>query len=262
LLREMTNASRWTVLKAYVAGQACVLVPGGVAARAGILEQTCVPVAKSAAAIALSSLSDQAMFFLCVLVGAFWFEPARRPVFIFLIGLTILSVLLGVQATRTWLLGVIERLLGRFKLARHWRGFLQSLQQVATPGVLLVGLLNAACAFVLLVVALHLSCRGVGAAGIPWSTLLLAFTLPTMLGRISAMPGGVGVTEAGYGGHSGPRDGVTLDQAAAAVIVFRIGTVLIPAVVGGLVYWLGWHGSRERRVSSSDTSSDAVGETP
>nr|CAA9284784.1 hypothetical protein AVDCRST_MAG63-3881 [uncultured Armatimonadetes bacterium] len=257
LLRHLTHASRWTILRGYVAGQACTVLPGGMAARAGILEQAGVPVKDSGAAIAVSSLSDQAMFLVCALVSSLWFDAARKPVLIFLAGLTLVSILLGLEATRTWLLGLVEKILGRFKLLDLWRGFLGSMKEVATPSVLLGGLVNTAFAFALMVVALDLSMRGVGAQ-VPYDRLLLAFTLPTMLGRISAMPGGVGVTEAGMVGILDTAAGVTLDQAAAAVLIFRVGTVLFAALFGGAVYALGWHGDRERRRSRVKPDGPAV----
>ncbi len=105
-------------------------------------------------------------------------------------------------------------------------------------------MLNSALAFALMVEALDLAARGVG-ADVSYLTLMLAFTLPTMLGRISAMPGGVGVTEAGMVGILDAAPGVSIDQAAAATAVFRVGTVLFAALLGGLVYVLGWRGTRE-----------------
>jgi uncharacterized protein (TIRG00374 family) len=249
-LRELTNTRRRLILKAYLAGQACTLLPGGAAVRAGLLDQVGVPVADSAASIALASLSDQAVLILCSLVSALWFEAARPPALTILTVLVVLSVLLGVEATRTWLLGVVEFLLGKVRLLGLWRGFLDSLKEVSTFPMLLGAVGNAALAFGLMVIALHFAAQGVGAE-IPYPTLLLAFTLPTMLGRISAMPGGVGVTEAGMIGILDSAPNVTLDQAAAAAIIFRVGTVLFAALVGGLVYFVAWRGSREVARSSA-----------
>ena len=239
LLRQLTNANRWVVLRAYIAGQACTLLPGGIAARAALLEQVNVPIADSAAAIALSSLSDQVLLIICSLLAALWFEAARKPVLILLSGLLVLSLLLGAQATRMWLLRVVEKLLGTLHLLDYWKGFLDSMKQLATVPILLGGLGNTALSFMLMVWALDLSVRGVGAQASPL-TLLLAFTLPSLLGRISAMPGGVGVTEAGMVGILDAAPNVTLDQAAAAVTIFRIGTTLFAAIFGGLVYFLSW----------------------
>jgi hypothetical protein len=58
-LDQLADVNRWVILRVYLAGQACTLLPGGMAARAGMLEQAGVPVEDSAASIALSSLSDQ-----------------------------------------------------------------------------------------------------------------------------------------------------------------------------------------------------------
>lgn len=244
MLRELTDTSRWLLLRGYIAAQACTLLPGGIAARAGILEQARVPIADSAAAVAVSSLSDQIVLIAVALISALWFDAARKPVLFLLAGLTALSIVLGIEATRTWLLGVVEKILGRFHLLDKWRDFLQSLRQVTTLPVLLAGIANTVLAFALMVEALDIAVRGVGAA-VPYSTLLLAFALPAFLGRISAMPGGIGVTEAGMIGILDAAPGVTLDQAAAAVILFRVGTVLFTALVGGLVYFFGWRTAPE-----------------
>lgn len=243
-LRELTPASRRLVMRAYVAGQACTLLPGGVTVRAGLLDQAGVPVADSAAAIAVSSLSDQLVLLLCSLLSALWFEPARPPVMAILSGLALLSILLGIEASRTWLLELVERLLGKVHLLEQWRRFLDSLVEMSSWTVWTRAVANAAGAFVLMVLALHFAVEGVGAQ-IPYSTLVLAFTLPSMLGRISAMPGGVGVTEAGMIGILDTTPGVTLDQAAAATVIFRVGTVLFAALLGGLVYLFGWRGTAE-----------------
>ena len=247
MMRHLTHLDEGVLMRAYVAGQACTLLPGGMAARAGILKQVGVPASDTAAPIAISGLSDQFVFAACSMLAALWFETARRPVLVMLGVLIGLSILLGVEATRTWLLGLVERLMGRFHLLSHWCEFLLSLREVATPRMILASVANAALAAALMIAALDLCAMGVGAE-IPYMTLLLAYTLPTQLGRISAMPGGVGVTEAGMIGILNAAPGVTLDQAAAATVVFRLGTVAFAALFGGIVYALAWRGRREEVV--------------
>ncbi|HVK02528.1 MAG TPA: lysylphosphatidylglycerol synthase transmembrane domain-containing protein [Armatimonadaceae bacterium] len=259
LMRELVDATRSMFVRVYLAGQSCTLLPGGGAARAGMLKQAGIPAAQTAAPLALSSLTDQAMFLLCALVAALWFESARRPVFILLGVLAAVSIVLGVEASRTWLLGVIDRLMGRFKWRDRWQEFKESFKQVATPKLLLGGLANTAVSFALVLTALHLALRGVDAS-VPPATLLLAFALPTMLGRISAMPGGVGVTEAGMIGVLDHAPGVSLDQAAAAVTVFRLGTVLFSALVGGLVYLFAWRGAKEKELVEEGAAAAKEGE--
>ncbi len=257
MVKEVTDASRWMVLRGYAAAQACTLLPGGIAARAAVLEQAGIPVAKSAAAVAVSSFSDQVVLILCVLVSALWFDPARKPVFVFLSVLGILSLVLGVEASRTWLFGIIEKVLGRFNLLRYWKRFLASLRDLVSPPILLAGIGNSVVAAALMVAALDLAVRGVGAK-VSYPTILLAFTLPNLMGRISAMPGGVGVTEAGMVPILDHTPGVTLDQAAAAVIIFRVGTVLFAALFGGAVYLVGWHGAKEKAVKPAAAAAAAA----
>ena len=258
-LRLVTKTSRSVVMRGYIAAQAATLLPGGIAARAAILEQAGVPIEDSAAAIALSSFSDQFVLILCSLLSALWFDAARKPVLILLTILTLLSLLLGIEATRTWLLGVVEKILRRFHLLGYWRGFLDSLKEMSSPGVLLGAVANAALAAALMVVALDLTLRGLGVQ-VPYATELLAFTLPSLLGRISAMPGGVGVTEAGMVGVLDAERGVTLDQAAAAVMLFRLSTVLFGAVLGAAVYFFGWRGRAEaKRTSKREIIHERIG---
>lgn len=239
LLRQVVDIPRWTAIKAYVAGQSMTLLPGGIAARAGLLQQVGVPVEKSSPAITLSSVTDQLGFLLCGIVSALWFEEARKPVIILLGVLAVVAVLLGVEAVRTWLSSLVEKLLGRFKMADKWRGFVENMSATVNLRIMLIGVLNALMAFTCLVTALGLCMAGVGEPVHPL-TLLLAFSVPTMLGRISALPGGFGVTEVGMVGVLDHAPGVKLDQAAAAVLVFRLGTVVFSALCSGILYFVAW----------------------
>jgi uncharacterized protein (TIRG00374 family) len=239
MVRKVAEVDRPTLLKAYVAGQSATLVPGGIAARAGLLDQVGVPASKTGAAITLSSMSDQFLFLLLTLVCAAWFEEARRPVLILIGILTVLAVLLGIQAVRVWLFRLVKAILGRFKLDVAFSRFIIATKETATPKILLYGIANTAMAFACLILALHLCLMGVGAS-VPLMTLLLAFSLPTMLGRISALPGGVGVTEFGMTGILNAAPGVSMGEAAAAVTIFRLATVLFTAIAGGLVYFTLW----------------------
>jgi uncharacterized protein (TIRG00374 family) len=253
-LEAATPVDRSAVMKAYVAGQACTLLPGGATVRAGLLDQIGVPVSDSAASIALSSASDQVTLGLCALLAALWFEPARPAAEAILTVLILLSLVLGIEASRTWLLDVIERLMGKVRLLGFWNRFVESMKEVCSPPVLLGSLGNSIIAFALLLLALHFSVVGVGAR-IPFTTLLLAMALPTMLGRMSALPGGVGVTEAGMVSVLNSVPGVSLDQAAAAAVTFRVGSVFFAAAVGALVYVTLWRavpkGSRAKEAASS-----------
>ncbi len=255
VLDQLEGINRWVVLRGYIATQAATMFPGGVAARAGILEQAGVPVERSAAAIAYSSFSDQITLIACALLSAMWFEVARKPVGIMLTVLAIISVLLGLDATRTWLMSIVNWLMGKFHWRDKWHKFKKSVLELATVPNLLAGIGNSALACALMVIALDLCVRGIGAQ-IPYPTLLLAFALPSLLGRISAMPGGAGVTEAGMIGVLDAHPGITLHQAAASVFLFRIGTVLFTALLGVLCYFFAWQGKKED--ATEDVSNEST----
>jgi uncharacterized membrane protein YbhN (UPF0104 family) len=239
MLRQVSDLDRWTAIKAYVAGQSMTLLPGGIAARAGLLQQVGVPLEKSSPAITLSSVTDQLGFLLCGIVAALWFEEARKPVMILLAILATVALLLGFEAVRTWLSGVIEAILGRFNFADKWRGFVEGMSKTVNTRIIALGVANTLFAFTCLVTALGLCMAGIGHSLHPL-TLLLAFAVPTMLGRISALPGGFGVTEVGMVGVLDHAPGVSLNEAAAAVLVFRLGTVVFSAMCGGILYFTAW----------------------
>lgn len=256
LVRQVQQVPRALAMRVYVAGQSATLLPGGIAARSAMLEREGVKVEDSAPAVALSSICDQIGFIVCGLVAAAWFEQARKPVFILIGVLAAVSVVLGIEATRTWLVRLIEKILHRFKLLDKWRGFVDSMRKTLSWRILAMGVGNTLLSFALLVLALHLCLAGIGVSVHPL-TLLLAFTLPTMLGRISALPGGFGVTEVGMVGILDQAPKVTLDQAAVAVMIFRAATIVFTAVAGGIVYAIGWKHQTEPAPESEPAKESA-----
>jgi uncharacterized protein (TIRG00374 family) len=239
LLKQVHDLPRSIAMKAYVAGQSMTLLPGGIAARSGLLQQVGVKVEESSPAVAMSSISDQLGFILCASVAALWFEAARKPVLIFLGFLLLIGIVLGIEASRTWLLNAIEKMLKRFKQDGRWRTFVEGMTQTIDARMVTTGVLNSLMSFALLVGGLWLCMWAVGHKMHPL-ILLLAYTVPTMVGRISAIPGGVGLTEVGMVGVLDRMPGIKLDEAVAAVLVFRVSTILFTAIVGGIVYYTGW----------------------
>lgn len=234
-LRPLVDYGRWALLRAYLAGQVATLLPAGGAARAVVLEQVGVSLPKGGAAVLFASLSDQAVLLSGLLVAAIWFEAARLPALIALGVLAALGVLLWFQPVRTRLLGAASWLMKKLHLEEKWELFQGAFDEGLSLGVALRGLAFTAAAFALMPVALELALRGLGLTAPP-GTLLLAFVLPTILGRLSSLPGGVGVTEASMVTLLSAVQGIDANLAAAAVAVFRVGTVFFAAVFGGVVY--------------------------
>ncbi|HEX7022713.1 MAG TPA: lysylphosphatidylglycerol synthase domain-containing protein, partial [Trueperaceae bacterium] len=77
LMRPVSELPWGLPFRAYLAGQPITLLPGGVAARAGLMKQAGVSVSRSAGPVALSSILDQVVFVACSLVAALFFPAAR-----------------------------------------------------------------------------------------------------------------------------------------------------------------------------------------
>lgn len=238
------DISRWTVLKAYLSGQAMTLIPGGVAARTALMKQAGVPIAESSVPVLIHSAWDQAVFLLGGLIAALWFPAARLPVFIILSVLATVSLLFIIPTPREWILARAEQIAGYFDKKDEWHKFLDALPQVFTLKISLIAFVLTVIAFGTNIVTLGLAMRGLS-LDVSYPTLFLAFIIPTMLGRLVPVPGGFGVTEASMVGFLTTTSGVGTNETTAAVSIFRIVTIVFPAVLGMIVYFLFWRGDEE-----------------
>jgi uncharacterized protein (TIRG00374 family) len=245
LMRPVSDVSGNIMFRGYVAGTAATLVPGGVAARAGLMNQAGISVAKSGMPVALSSILDQVAFLGSALFAAFWFENIRVPMLIVLGILVLLGVIFLFPAPRRWLGNVAAAVARRFNVADQWDHFLRSGREVINLQTILIALAVTVAGLLVQVIILDFSLRGFG-FNISYATLFFAYIVPTMLGRLSALPAGVGVTEASMVGFLSSSTGVDPDTGLAATAIFRIATVFFQALLGALVYFFAWRGEKER----------------
>lgn len=245
LMRPVSDVPGNVLFRGYVAGTAATLVPGGVAARAGLMDQAGISVAKSGVPVALSSILDQVAFIGSALLAAFWFESIRVPMLIVLGILVALGIIFLFPAPRRWLDRIATAVARRFNFADQWRNLLRSGREVMNIRTLLVSLAVTVVGLLVQVIILDFSLRGFG-INVSYATLFFAYILPTMLGRLSALPAGVGVTEASMVGFLASSAGVDPDTGLAATAIFRIGTVFFQALLGALVYFFAWRGEDEK----------------
>jgi uncharacterized protein (TIRG00374 family) len=250
LMRPVSDLPAGVLFRGYVAGTAATLVPGGVAARAGLMKQAGVSVARSGVPVALSSILDQAVFIGVALLAAFWIDDVRVPALILLGIVLLLGVLFLVPASRKWLNGIATAIARRFHVAEEWRKMLRNGREVLNARTVLVALAITVVALFVEVFVLDLSLRGLGFQ-VPYATLFFAYILPQMLGRLSALPAGVGVTEASMVGFLSSSAGIDPDSALAAAAIFRIATAFFQAFLGALVYFFAWRGEREKSVANA-----------
>lgn len=239
------------IYKGYISGQAATLLPGGIAARAGLMNQIGVPMAQSSVPIAFNSVWDQVIFLLGGLVAALWFPAARLPVFIILGVLSVIGFLLLLPQSRNWLANRAEQIAQHFDYETQWHRFLDAIPQIFTKKIMIGCFLMTVLAFAMQIIVLGLTMRGLD-LDVPIPTLFLAFIVPTMLGRLVPIPGGIGVTEAGMVGFLTSTAQINTDTTVAAVAIFRIVTIVIPAAVGAFVYFFFWKGEDEVGAQSAD----------
>lgn len=254
LTRPLTNLAWGIIFKAFVAGQAATLLPGGVAARAGLMHQVGMPVSRSSVPVGLSSLLDQVVFILGSLVAALWFEYARTPALIILGVLLVVAAVFIVPTSRRKLAHLADWTAGKFHARQQWHHFLDAVPRVVTLRTMLITMGITLVAFAIRIFVLHFSMLGVGLS-LSYPALFLAYILPTMLGRIFPLPGGVGVTEAGMVGFISSTAGTDINTTAAAVAIFRVVTVVYEALLGALVYFFAWQGEKEVAREEEATSS-------
>jgi uncharacterized protein (TIRG00374 family) len=250
LMRPVSDLPASVLFRGYVAGTAATLVPGGVAARAGLMKQAGVSIAKSGVPVALSSILDQAVFIGTALLAAFWLEDIRIPALILLGVLLLLAVLFLIPASRAWLNGIATAIARRFHVADEWRKMLRHGREVLNTRTILIALAITVAALFVEVFVLDLSLRGLGFA-VPYATLFFAYIVPQMLGRMSALPAGIGVTEASMVGFLSSSAGIEPDTALAAAGIFRIATAFFQAFLGALVYFFAWRGEREKSAANA-----------
>lgn len=251
LLQPFAEKLSWaTTIKTYVAGQGATVLPGGVAARAGLLKQIGVPLSEGSVPVLANSAADQFFFIALGLIAALWYPQARLPGVIILVVLGVAALLLFLKPSRQWLANIAERIADRFDVREQWDNFLDSLPRVLDKKILLAVLVTTALAFAFFIIVLRLALQGIGVS-VSYPAVILAFILPTMLGRLVPIPAGLGVTEASMVGFLTATGGIDTDTAVAGVAIFRIAAIFIPILVGAVIYFLFWRGEDEDKGQAS-----------
>jgi uncharacterized protein (TIRG00374 family) len=244
LARPLTDLPAALIMRAYAAGQPATFAPGGVAVRAALLAQAGLPPGRSGGPIIYSSLLDQLMFLLATLLAALWFPGARKVALISLAVVVVLAVLLAIPRVRGGMGNLGRALLKRFGHEKQWDHFVESLTGIHDPRVLTVAILWSAAAFIVPVFMFQLCLIALGAEA-SFFAVLLAYTVPSMAGRLTVLPGGLGITEGGMIGLLQSLAGIDPNTGAAAAAMFRIGDSFFQGLLGALVYFFFWKGERE-----------------
>jgi uncharacterized protein (TIRG00374 family) len=246
LMAPLSGVPGWAIARGYLGAQPASMVPGGVALRAAIFTRLGVPPACSSAAILNASAMDQLLMILTTCIAALWFAKARKVAVVLLAVLTLLTLLLVVPATRKGIVGLLKKLARLVHWEKHIDQFIESLCELANLRTMLLAATLTLLMFTSAVIEFMFVLHAIGVK-VPFWTALLAYTLPSIMGRIFITPGGIGVTEGGMIGLLSTIAHINRNTAAAGSALFRISDSFFQALVGVVIYLLFWRGKGEER---------------
>lgn len=240
LMAPSTKVAGSRIMLGYAASQAASLLPGGVAMRAAMMHRLGVPVEESSGPILANSASDQFLLLSTGLVLCYHYPNFRTSAFVLSGLLLLLIVLLSVRVTRKKIESLVEAGLERLGQAERLEAFYHNLHQLADTKLWAKVMFWTLLANSASVVALCMVVHSFGFEVEPWP-LTAAFVVPGLIGRLSPLPAGAGVTEAGMIGFMAAQTSMSYEQAAVATLVFRIVDIVLPAIYGGLCQLLFVH---------------------
>ncbi len=245
-----------TLLRGYIASQSASLLPGGFAARSAILAQAGVPPEQSVGPVLINSGLDQFVLLTAGIVLAYWYKDIRVAALVLTLLLVALIMILSFETSRTWVAGMLEKAAKKFdkleKMKEFEKACVSMLNLRLFVSTLALSIVASAASYVIL-------CIVVGALGfkVEYWPLAAAFVIPTLLGRLSPLPAGAGVTEAGMVAFVAAQTSMSVNEAAAATTLMRIFDVVVPALYGAVVYAFFWDGEKEPALETENETSES-----
>lgn len=225
----------------FVSGFPLAVTPGkvGEALKAVWLNRrTGTPTARGVPVVLAERISDGLAVLMLSTLGVIAY-PRYWPAFAAVLGLLLTGVILSqIRPAAEWLLVQAARmpLVGRF--AHHLREFYEGSFVLFRPRATLTAVLLGTVAWLGEGVAFYLVLRGLG---VPpgWQTLSLAvfiLSFSTVIGAVSALPGGLGAAELSIAGMLTLLLALPASTAAAATLLIRFATLWF-GVALGLTAW-------------------------
>ena len=248
LQSPLTRVSGFNIWHGYGASQAASLLPGGVAMRAATMNQLGISPERSAGPILLNSLSDQLCLLIMGLAACFFYPDLRTPALVVLAVFLGLGLLLWWERSRNYLAGLVRSLFLKFGGADRFDKFLESFEvthrKASWTGIALTTLgANAVSVLILYIVVVSMDFEA------ELGALVAAFVVPQLLGRLSPLPAGAGVIEAGMVGFLQANSPMSVEQATVATLLFRTFDTIGPALYGALFH-LAFSSRKETEASS------------
>jgi uncharacterized protein (TIRG00374 family) len=225
----------------FLAGFPLAVTPGkvGEALKGVWLErETGLPVSKGVAVVLAERISDGLGVLLLSTLGVIAY-PRYWPAFALVLGaLIVLIVIIQIRPAALWLLEIASKIPLLRKISVGLREFYEGSYALFRPRALLVAVAIGVISWLGEGVGMYYVLRGLGVPP-SWETLSIAvfvLAFSTVVGAVSALPGGLGAAEASIAGMLVLILGLAKDTAAAATLLIRFATLWF-AVLLGLIIW-------------------------
>lgn len=225
----------------FLAGFPLAVTPGkvGEALKGVWLErETGLPISKGISVVVAERVSDGLGVLALSTLGVIAY-PRYWPAFaVVLGGLILMIILIQIRPAALWLLELGTRLPLLKRISSGLRDFYEGSYALFRPGALLIAVSIGTVSWLGEGIGFYFVLKGLGVPG-GWDTLSIAvfiLAFSTVIGAVTALPGGLGASEASIAGMLAFLLNLTSDTAAAATLLIRFATLWF-AVLLGLGVW-------------------------
>ncbi len=231
----------WESARLFVAGFPLAVTPGKVGeALKGVWvnQRTGVPVSRAIPVVVAERVSDGMAVLLLSTLGVVAYPRYWSAFALVLGGLLALVIVSQVRPLALAAIGLAERLGPMRGAAGALRGFYEGAYTLFRPGPLAAAVALGTVSWLGEGVGFYYVLRGLGLPSeerlLPLAIFILSFS--TVVGAVSALPGGLGAAEASIAGMLAVLVGLTADTAAAATLLIRFATLWFGVGLGLLVW--------------------------
>jgi len=236
------NLSLLESARLFLAGFPLAVTPGkvGEALKAIWLErETGLPVSKGISVVLAERVSDGLGVIVLSTLGVIA-TPRYWPAYAAVLGVLVLMiVLIQIRPAALWLLDLGSRLPILKRISGNLREFYEGSYLLFKPRPLLIAVGIGTISWLGEGIGLYYVLKGLGIPG-GWETLSIAvfvLAFSTVIGAVSALPGGLGAAEVSIAGMLVLLLSVSKETAAAATLLIRFATLWF-AVTLGLCVWV------------------------
>lgn len=229
-------------LQLFIAGFPLAVTPGkvGEALKGVWLKQECgVPIARGIPVVLAERISDGLAVLVLSTLGVIAY-PQYWPAFATILGILLLGILLSqIRPVALWMLNLLGKLPLLEKFSVSLREFYEGTYVLFRPRPTVVAVSLGTLAWLGEGLAMYLVLLGLGVpAGIQNAAIaVFVLSFSTVIGAVSALPGGLGAAELSITGMLTILMGVETSIAAAATLIIRFATLWF-GVGLGLLVWL------------------------